>query len=117
MNNLTQQMENDQTDIVDRTSNVNSLSTQVKKLESAQRNLETQEENLRLIKQEIERLSGEVIPTMMTEMGLSSLKLADGSSVDVKPYYRAAILIKNKEAAYNWLRQNGLGDIIKNEKI
>ena len=50
MNNLTQQMENDQTDIVDRTSNVNSLSTQVKKLESAQRNLETQEENLRLIK-------------------------------------------------------------------
>ena len=115
MNNLTQQMENDQTDIVDRTSNVNSLSTQVKKLESAQRNLETQEENLRLIKQEIERLSGEVIPTMMTEMGLSSLKLADGSSVDVKPYYRAAILIKNKEAAYNWLRQNGLGDIIKNE--
>ena len=48
-------------------------------------------------------------------MGLSSLKLADGSAVDVKPYYAANISLKNREAAYNWLRQNGLGDIIKNE--
>ena len=48
-------------------------------------------------------------------MGLSSLKLADGSAVDVKPYYAANISLKNREAAYNWLRSNGLGDIIKNE--
>jgi hypothetical protein len=33
----------------------------------------------------------------------------------VKPYYSANISLKNREAAYNWLRQNGLGDIIKNE--
>ena len=48
-------------------------------------------------------------------MGISSLKLADGSAVDVKPYYAANISLKNREAAYNWLRSNGLGDIIKNE--
>ena len=48
-------------------------------------------------------------------MALSSLKLADGSAVDVKPYYSANISIKNRESAYSWLRQNGLGDIIKNE--
>ena len=48
-------------------------------------------------------------------MGLSSLKLADGSAVEVKPYYAANISLKNREAAYNWLRSNGLGDIIKNE--
>ena len=39
----------------------------------------------------------------------------DGSSVDVKPHYSANITIANREAAFNWLRQNGLGDIIKNE--
>ena len=44
-----------------------------------------------------------------------SLKLADGSAVEVKPYYAANISIKNREAAYNWLRENGLGDIIKND--
>jgi len=48
-------------------------------------------------------------------MGLSSLKLADGSAVEVKPYYAANISIKNREAAYNWLRSNNLGDIIKND--
>jgi len=47
-------------------------------------------------------------------MGLSSLKLADGSAVEVKPYYGANISEKNREAAYNWLRANNLGDIIKN---
>ena len=29
--------------------------------------------------------------------------------------YSATITEANKEAAFNWLRQNGLGDIIKNE--
>ena len=48
-------------------------------------------------------------------MGLSHLKLADGSTVDVKPNYSASITIANREKAFNWLRENGLGDIIKNE--
>ena len=66
-------------------------------------------------KKELEHLSGEVIPTMMAEMGLSHLKLMDGSSVDVKPFYSANITVANKEKAFKWLRDNGLGDIIKNE--
>ena len=52
---------------------------------------------------------------MLSEMGLSSLKLADGSSVDVKPFYSATITVQNRDKAFNWLRINGLGDIIKNE--
>ena len=39
----------------------------------------------------------------------------DGSSVDVKPNYSSNITIANREAAFHWLRNNGLGDIIKNE--
>jgi len=54
---------------------------------------------------------------MLTEMGLSYLKLADGSSVEVKTNYSATITLANKEKAINWLRENGLGDIIKNELI
>jgi hypothetical protein len=60
-------------------------------------------------------LSGEVIPTMMTEMNISTLKLADGSAVEVKPVYGASIPVAKKEEAYTWLRENGLGDLIKNE--
>jgi len=52
---------------------------------------------------------------MMTEMNISTLKLADGSAVEVKPVYSASIPIAKKEEAFNWLRNNGLGDLIKNE--
>ena len=52
---------------------------------------------------------------MMSEMGLSELKLQDGSHLKVSTSYRATITEANKESAFNWLRENGLGDIIKNE--
>jgi len=52
---------------------------------------------------------------MMTEMNISTLKLADGSAVEVKPIYGASISPDKKEEAFNWLRNNGLGDLIKNE--
>ena len=107
--------ETDQEDLLSKTRNVDKLADKIQELEALQSRLELQEENLKNTKKELENLSGEVIPTMMSEMGLSHLKLVDGSSVDVKPNYSASITIANKEAAFNWLRNNGLGDIIKNE--
>jgi len=84
-------------------------------LENLNQEIEKAEKDLKQKKKNHEHLSGEVIPTMMSEMGLSHIKLMDGSSVDVKPNYSANITIANREAAFNWLRNNGLGDIIKNE--
>jgi len=107
--------EKDQQQVIQKTDNIQSLADQVERLESLQTRLELQEDNIKNTKKELEHVSGEIIPTMMSEMGLSHLKLMDGSSVDVKPNYSANITIANREAAFNWLRQNGLGDIIKNE--
>ena len=107
--------EKDQQNAMKKTDNIQSLADQVEKLESLQKRLELQEDNMKNTKKELEHVSGEVIPTMMSEMGLSHLKLMDGSSVDVKPNYSANITIANREEAFNWLRNNGLGDIIKNE--
>ena len=107
--------ETDQEDLLSKTRNVDKLADKIQELESLQSRLELQEDNIKNTKKELENLSGEVIPTMMSEMGLSHLKLVDGSSVDVKPNYSASITIANREAAFNWLRNNGLGDIIKNE--
>jgi hypothetical protein len=107
--------EKDQQEVLKKTDNIQTLADQVEKLNSLQQRIELQEDNLKNSKKEFEHLSGEVIPTMMAEMGLSHLKLMDGSSVDVKPNYSASITIANRDAAFNWLRENGLGDIIKNE--
>ena len=107
--------EKDQQDAMKKTDNIQSLADQVEKLEELQSRLETQEQIMKDTKKQIERISGEVIPTMMSEMGLAELKLQDGSHLKVSTSYRATITEANKEAAFNWLRNNGLGDIIKNE--
>jgi len=107
--------EEDQAKVITKTENIQSLADQVERLETLNREIDFAESQLKQKKKDLEHISGEVIPTMMAEMGLSHLKLMDGSSVDVKPNYSANITIANREAAFNWLRNNGLGDIIKNE--
>jgi hypothetical protein len=112
---MTIDFEKDQQDAMKRTDNIQSLADQVQRLEAMQQQLEIQEDALKEKKKQIQHLSGEVIPTMMSEMGLAELKLHDGSHLKVSTSYRATITEANKEAAFNWLRENGLGDIIKNE--
>ena len=107
--------EKDKEDLLNKTDNIQSLADQVQTLESLDADIKETENKLKEKKKELERLSGEVIPTMLSEMGLSELRLQDGSSIKVSTSYRAHISVANKEAAFNWLRKNGLGDIIKNE--
>ena len=112
---MTIDFEKDQEQVLDKTTNINKLADKIKEMQALQQQLEIQEEALKQKKKDIEHISGEVIPTMLSEMGLSFLKLQDGSSVEVKTNYSATITQANKEKAFNWLRENGLGDIIKNE--
>ena len=112
---MTIDFEKDQEEVLDRTTNINKLADKIKELQAQQEQLQIQEDAVKQKKKDIEYLSGEVIPTMLSEMGLSFLKLQDGSSVEVKTNYSATITQAKKEEAFNWLRENGLGDIIKNE--
>ena len=107
--------EKDQEEVLDKTENIDKLGDKIKQLQALQTQLTVQEEAIKQKKKDIEHLSGEVIPTMLSEMGLSFLKLSDGSSVEVKTNYSATITQANREKAFNWLRENDLGDIIKNE--
>ena len=107
--------EDDRKESIGEVDNAKALSDQVTKLQSLEDEIAEQEKRLKELKRNQELLSGEVIPTMMTEMNISTLKLADGSAVEVKPVYGASIPVAKKEEAYTWLRENGLGDLIKNE--
>ena len=107
--------EEDQQNAMSKTDNIQSLADQVERLEKMNRGIEETEESLKEKKKQKDHVSMEVIPTLMSEMGLAELKLIDGSMVTVKPNYSASITVANREAAFNWLRNNGLGDIIKNE--
>ena len=112
---MTINFEQDQQDALKKTGNIQSLADQVERLESVATDIDAAEEKLKELKKKRDYISGEIIPTMMSEMGLAELKLHDGSHLKVSTSYRATITEANKEAAFNWLRENGLGDIIKNE--
>tara|TARA_R110002012_G_scaffold79028_2_gene201269 strand:+ start:939 stop:1505 length:567 start_codon:yes stop_codon:yes gene_type:complete len=84
---------------------------------------EAEAENIKRLLQEKQAEVLEIkqvkIPEWMSDKNLSQLKLNDGSSITVDNFYGITIPpIKdpNKRAeAYQWLRDNNLGDIIKNE--
>ncbi len=99
--------EEDQQKVIKKTDNIQSLADQVERLEDIISDIESGEEKLKEWKKKRDYISGEVIPTMMSEMGLSHLKLMDGSSVDVKPNYSANISVANRDKAFQWLRENG----------
>ena len=74
------------------------------------------EDKLKAKKAEADDISSRVIPELLQEQGLQEIKLADGSKVSVKKKFRATLSKDDlkRESAYQWLRDQGLGDIIKN---
>ena len=79
-----------------------------------EREVEQAETRLKNLKKDLQRMTEEDLPQMLAEMGVSSFKLADGSSVDIKPLYGASIPKDKVEQAHQWMRDNGFGDAIKN---
>ena len=61
--------EQDQQDAMSKTEHIQSLADQVQRLEGLLSRIEMSEDNLKNLKKEYQRISGEVIPTMMSEMG------------------------------------------------
>ena len=110
--NLQKQFLEDAPQAVDSLANVQDLSDCVVRLQRLEDEIKQDEENLKLKKIKADKLSGEVIPEMMESMKLKTMKLADGSAIEVKEIYSATIPVARREGAYNWLRENGLGDLI-----
>ena len=113
--NLQKQFLEDSPQGVDNLANVQDLSDCVIRLQRLEDEIKQDEEDLKIKKIKADKLSGEVIPAMMNSMKLKTMKLADGSAIEVKDIYSATIPVARKEGAFNWLRENGLGDLIKNE--
>jgi hypothetical protein len=105
----------DSTDLLDNVE-VTTIADQCKKLKDLEDDIDRAEEHVVNLKAMARDISERVIPELLAEQGLSSLKLADGSSVTVRREYRCTLPKDDtrREDAYKWLRENGLGDIIKN---
>ena len=108
--------EKDQQKIAENT-DLNALSVHVEKIIDLDKQIEHQENIMKELKSQRDRISSETIHAILAEQGLQSLKLADGTVLEVNKKYSCTLPKdpQRKAEAYKWLRDQGLDDIIKNE--
>ena len=95
--------------------NPEQLSNEIKTLQEILQEISNQEEKLKELKEREKYYSGIVIPDLMNQLNLKTMKLKDGSQIEVKNIFGASIIADKKQEAHSWLRDNGLGAIVKNE--
>ena len=113
MNNIN--FEKDRVDSITQIDQTKNLSDKVIELRNLEDQVAAAENHTKDLKEKAKQLSNFDIPKMMQEMNVTKLKLKDGASIEVKPFYGAHITPDKQEKAFNWLREHGLGDIIKND--
>lgn len=82
-------------------------------LKMQQREVEALEEQLRQAKEVMRATETEDLPELMTELGLTEIKLVDGSKVEVKPDIQCGISEERRGEAHRWLEAHGFGGLIK----
>ena len=114
-NEVTNMMLNDSKDLLDNVE-ITTIAAECVKLKQKEDEIASLEEQLKSKKAEADDIGSRVIPELLAEQGLSEIKLADGSKVAVRKEFRATIPKDElkRESCLQWLRDQGLGDIIKN---
>ena len=107
--------EEDRVESVTQADTAKSLSDKVIALKNLEDEIANAEKSVSKLKEQAKTLSQFEIPMMMEEMHITKLKLKDGESVEIKKIYGASIPQEHQEAAFTWLRDHDLGDIIKND--
>ena len=98
-------------------SELQKLSSNIQKQLDYDIQIEELEETLKELKRERAILSEDTIPQQMQELGISDTTMADGSRVTIKEGFHCRIPKDKIEEAHTYLRENELGDIIKNQVI
>ena len=113
--NIRDMMLNDSKDFLDNVE-VTTITQECVNLKKVEDDIAAIEEQLKKKKEEADHISSKVIPELLAEQGLSEIKLADGSKVSVKQEFRCTLPKDDvkRQQAYEWLRNEKLGDIIKN---
>lgn len=79
--------------------------------------VEAAEAALKQAKENFAKTEREDLPLLMQEIGMSSFKLEDGTSIEVTPDVQCAITDANRPAANQWLIDNGFGGLIKTQVV
>ena len=103
----------DQIDKLD-DSKLDNVSRLANKAARLQGDLERNEEEKRHLKKALYKVTDEDLPEALEKLNLQKITLKDGSEISVKSVYGASIPKDKQDEAYEWIREIGDGDIIKN---
>ena len=114
MSNIADMFEQDAGALQVKNEDLSSVGALAKRAKELEKEIEELESIVDERKQQQRKLLEETIPSMLQELGLSKFSMTDGSEIVVKPFYNASIKEESRAQAYEWLRENGFDDIIKN---
>jgi len=90
------------------------LSALAKRAKVLQKEVEDLEAVTKERKDQLRKLTEQAIPEALAETGMRGFVMDDGSKVELKDFYSASISAARKAEAFQWLRDHGMDDIIKN---
>jgi len=114
MNDINSLFEDDAGALTVKNEDLTSVGALAKRAKELEKEIDELDASLKERKEQQRKLLEDAIPGMLAELGMSSFKMADGSQIDIKPFYSASIKEENRAQAYEWLRKHGFDDIIKN---
>ena len=91
MSNLEKMFIEDAPQQVNELNNVESLSSHVLELQKLEDEIKMDEEKLTRKKQQADKLSQQVIPEIMDSMKLKTMKLRDGSAIEINLYEKGEV--------------------------
>ena len=114
MSELNSLFEEDAGALVVKNEDLSSVGALAKRSKELEKEIDELEQVVKERREQQRKLLEETIPSMLSGLGMKSFKMADGSQIEVKPFYSANIKEENRAQAFEWLRKHGFDDIIKN---
>lgn len=93
---------------------INTISKLAERIIDFQKRISRIEDTLKTDKAELRKLTDEELPAAMAEVNMKKFETDSGYSVAIKKIYVTNIKVEDRPDAFEWLRENGHGDLIKN---
>ena len=93
---------------------INSISKLAERIVDFQKRISMAEDAIKADKAELRKLTDEELPAAMAEVNMKKFETDSGYSVAIKKIYVTNIKVEDRPDAFEWLRENGHGDLINN---
>ena len=104
---------NEETKLKNLGTELHTVAEMVVELQNMDNRLALLEQQTKDAKAERYKMVTETLPALLAELNMNEIKMDDGSVLTVKQVVAGSIKVDDRPQAYQWLRDNGHGDLVK----